>query len=194
MPSKTFLNLKKEKRKKLIDAAIKEFSSVELEKVSINKIISDAKIPRGSFYMYFDGKYDLFNYVILLYRDSLLNMMKKSFLNNNGDFRKSFINLYDEIYKNINKYNIKRLFKNCFRFLEQQNVFFEKPGHDIFIEIENLINRELIGNNDLEFVFSLLMHNLITSFTIDCKNSNGDNRDMYIKKLDILCYGIYEKR
>lgn len=59
MPTITFYNLPEEKRRKLLTAAKKEFSSVPFTEVSINKIIKEADIPRGSFYMYFKGKKDL---------------------------------------------------------------------------------------------------------------------------------------
>jgi len=60
MCTETFLRLPEEKRNRFLEAAWEEFSSVPFEKVSINKIVLRAKIPRGSFYQYFAGKEDLF--------------------------------------------------------------------------------------------------------------------------------------
>ena len=60
MPSKTFLNLPEEKRQKLLKAATDEFSNTSFFDASINKIINNANISRGSFYMYFEGKEELF--------------------------------------------------------------------------------------------------------------------------------------
>ena len=54
MPKKTFLNLSKEKQNIIIEASLKEFKTVLLKDASINKIIKDAQISRGSFYNYFD--------------------------------------------------------------------------------------------------------------------------------------------
>ena len=51
MPTVTFTNLPAEKRKTILDAARAEFSRVSIEEASINRIIKDAKISRGSFYM-----------------------------------------------------------------------------------------------------------------------------------------------
>ena len=50
MPTKTFMNLSKEKRLRILKAAKKEFSRVPLDKAIIANIVKDAKIPRGSFY------------------------------------------------------------------------------------------------------------------------------------------------
>ena len=75
MPSKTFYNLDKEKREKLIEAALNEFSRVEYEKVSINQIIMHANIARGSFYMYFTDKEDLMKYLLEEHYKKLLKII-----------------------------------------------------------------------------------------------------------------------
>lgn len=64
MPSETFLKLPEEKRRRFLDAAWKEFTSYSYVDASINRIIQEAKISRGSFYQYFTGKHDLFLYLL----------------------------------------------------------------------------------------------------------------------------------
>ena len=64
MPTRTFTNLPKEKRVRILRAAKKEFSRVPLEKAVIANIVKDADIPRGSFYQYFENIDDLFIYLI----------------------------------------------------------------------------------------------------------------------------------
>ncbi len=64
MPKDTFFNLPEPKRKAVFDAAVREFSMHMFGESSINRIVKAAQIPRGSFYQYFDGKEDLFSYVI----------------------------------------------------------------------------------------------------------------------------------
>ena len=64
MPTRTFTNLPKEKRVRILRAAKKEFSRVPLEKAVIANIVKDAEIPRGSFYQYFENIDDLFIYLI----------------------------------------------------------------------------------------------------------------------------------
>ena len=56
MPKDTFYNLSDEKREKILTAAKKEFARAGIKDSSIQKIIEDAKIPRGSFYQYFENK------------------------------------------------------------------------------------------------------------------------------------------
>lgn len=71
MPSATFFNLPEEKRRRLIEAAWDEMTSVSFDKVSINRIIQNANISRGSFYQYFTDKNDLLHFLLEQIRGGL---------------------------------------------------------------------------------------------------------------------------
>lgn len=59
---------------------------------SINQIIKEAGIPRGSFYMYFQDKEDLFRYLLKGYVDQLFMLLEEFLLRNGGDiFRRCWI-------------------------------------------------------------------------------------------------------
>ena len=90
MPSDTFLRLNDEKKKKLIDASFKEFSLNNFNDASINRIIKEAGISRGSFYMYFIDKKDLYFYLLEQYGEILVNNMKRDLIKNKGDLFKMF--------------------------------------------------------------------------------------------------------
>ena len=57
MPTQRFFNLKEEKRRAIVRAAVHEFSRVPYSVASINQIIKEADISRGSFYTYFAVSY-----------------------------------------------------------------------------------------------------------------------------------------
>lgn len=63
MPKDTFYNLSDDKKRKIFDAAVLEFSTRRFSEASINQIIKTAGIPRGSFYQYFNNKEDIFLYM-----------------------------------------------------------------------------------------------------------------------------------
>jgi AcrR family transcriptional regulator len=63
MPKETFLKLPEEKRKLFIEGALKEFSQYNYEIASINRIIKNIGIARGSVYQYFEDKLDLWLYL-----------------------------------------------------------------------------------------------------------------------------------
>lgn len=68
MPKQTFFNLSEEKKSRLLEAAYAEFSKVSLEEASINVIVQQSDISRGSFYQYFEDKEDLYFYCLYLLR------------------------------------------------------------------------------------------------------------------------------
>ncbi|OPX86978.1 TetR/AcrR family transcriptional regulator [Pelotomaculum sp. PtaB.Bin117] len=63
MPKDTFNNLSDDKKQKIFDAAVKEFSAKRFSEASINQIVKTAEIPRGSFYQYFENKEDIYRYM-----------------------------------------------------------------------------------------------------------------------------------
>lgn len=63
MPKDTFYNLSKEKKKRIFDAAVQEFSIRRFSDASINQIVKNAGIPKGSFYQYFADKEDIYLYM-----------------------------------------------------------------------------------------------------------------------------------
>ena len=63
MPSERFKRLPEEKQKKIRDACMAEYTRTTIEKASLNRMIEDAGISRGSFYTYFDSKWDVLGYL-----------------------------------------------------------------------------------------------------------------------------------
>ena len=86
MPTERFARLPSEKKKSIFQAALAEFSRVPFEKASINKIIKNADISRGSFYTYFEDKRDLLKYVFEDFLEKGEEVLKKSFLDHHGNY------------------------------------------------------------------------------------------------------------
>lgn len=63
MPKSTFFNLPEEKKERIINATLEEFTENKYESVAISNISKKAKIPVGSFYQYFYDKDDLYLYI-----------------------------------------------------------------------------------------------------------------------------------
>lgn len=63
MPKDTFFNLPKEKRERVIEGAKRVFSRNHYKNVTIDAIVNEAGIPKGSFYQYFSNKDDLFKFM-----------------------------------------------------------------------------------------------------------------------------------
>lgn len=63
MPKNTFFNISEDKRKRIIEAALSEFTNYPYEEVLISRISKRSDIPVGSFYQYFHDKDDLYLYI-----------------------------------------------------------------------------------------------------------------------------------
>lgn len=64
MPKETFMKLPEDRRIKIFDASVSEFSSGNFDEASLNNIVKAAGISKGSMYQYFEDKLDLFKYTI----------------------------------------------------------------------------------------------------------------------------------
>src|SRR5215510_4940044 len=64
LAKQTFLNLPEEKRNIIANAAIDEFAEYGFESASINRIVTNSGISKGSFYQYFEDKMDVFKYLM----------------------------------------------------------------------------------------------------------------------------------
>ena len=85
MPTGTFFRLPEEKRGRLMEVAWEEFSNTPYAKVSINRIIQAAQIPRGSFYQYFADKEELFLYMVESLQNSLKEKLTQCLEQGEGD-------------------------------------------------------------------------------------------------------------
>lgn len=96
MPKETFFNLAEDKKERVIDAAINEFSARSYHKARITAIADNAGIAKGSFYQYFENKKDLFKYIIELIVNKKLEYINHDMLTNKDNY--NFFQLLREIY------------------------------------------------------------------------------------------------
>ncbi len=80
MPYERFFKLKEDKQKRITSVAFAEFMEKGYEQASINRIIKEAGISRGSFYTYFADKEDLFSYVTAEDLRLIKNFLEESYL------------------------------------------------------------------------------------------------------------------
>lgn len=86
MPTQRFMNLREEKKKAIVQAAVKEFARVPYAQTSINQIVKDAGISRGSFYTYFEDKDDLLRYVVGGFQEKCRQTIFQVLEEKHGDF------------------------------------------------------------------------------------------------------------
>ena len=85
LPTSTFFNLRPEKQERLLTAAAREFAAQPFHEASINSMIRAAGIPRGSFYMYFRDKEELFQYLVRESTEPLMLAFRELLTRSGGD-------------------------------------------------------------------------------------------------------------
>ena len=196
MPSDTFLRLNDLKKKKLIDASFKEFSLNNFNDASINRIIKEAGISRGSFYMYFEDKKDLYFYLLEQYGEILSNNMKKDLIKNKGDLFKMFQDNIEESYNSFKNNNInffKKSLENV-TIMEESKRTFGFRDKRLLQELIPNINLELLNDKarrHIEVIFAINMHLLMVTLFKLLKKDSLDKKILkdYYEQLDILKYG-----
>lgn len=71
MPNRTFQNLKHEKKQRVTDALLTEFSQHSLPDAEVARIIKQADISRGAFYKYFTDLTDAYLYLYAAVMDEI---------------------------------------------------------------------------------------------------------------------------
>lgn len=176
MPKITFYNLPIEKREKLINAVKQEFSRVPLTQASISNIVKSARIPRGSFYQYFEDKEDAFFY--LLEERVKRNQSEVYFLLNkyNGDIFEMMIAFFEKVIteQDENRNFLKNLFLNMTYEVEHEfgRSFNGYEANQQFIQFESKVNTEILHiSNQEEFKYlmkiltSVLLRSIIEAFS-----------------------------
>ena len=97
MPTETFFRLPKAKRETLLRCARQEFARVPYPDASINRIIHAAGIPRGSFYMYFADKADLFLHLMDQFVDTFTQTVCRLLEEEDGALFPAFRRLFDHL-------------------------------------------------------------------------------------------------
>ena len=74
---------KKNKQEALLASAFKLFTEKGINNTSISEIVKNAKMAKGTFYLYFKDKYDLQNHIIInkshqLFNDAIIHLKKEN--------------------------------------------------------------------------------------------------------------------
>lgn len=95
VPTATFFNLPYEKWEKIMRSARAEFARVPFSEASINRIVRAAEISRGSFYMYFKDKKDLFLCLLGFYELAVEKLVCLLLERRQGDCFAAMLDLFD---------------------------------------------------------------------------------------------------
>lgn len=194
MPNTTFFNLNEEKRNRIIDSAIKEFENTPFNQAKLSNIIRNAKIPRGSFYQYFDDKTDLYTYIFEIIKNEKMKYMEDLLPNPE---KTPFIVLFKELYKRGLKFALenpsyvkitKHLFDSrgeMYNLLVGDGLKIAKDFYISYVETDKKLGRiredidsELLANLFIQATTQIAFDEILTGVDLD--------KDKMLKKVDGL--------
>ena len=202
MPTERFYRLPKEKADTIKKAAVEEFKRVPPEEVSINKIIQNADISRGSFYTYFEDKNDLFGWLmgdfIKNYRQFYVTALEK----NGGDLWDVFDRVLIHTIEWVDEQGLVEIVGNMMKGNKFSEQFHCDLSQDCMMEEENRSYAELLYRrmdpkcctlNLEEFQELLGMHVASLVIALRLHFANNANLEMiqaaYRRRMKILRYG-----
>lgn len=197
MIKRTFYNLPDEKRKKIIDVTRKEFLKGNKQKITINTVIKNAGISRGSFYQYFDDKLDLVELVADDMTSRMVEYIRDELSQNGGDLFELPIRLFDLMTKNTRDYSIVLSLtdnRNRNSELISDYMQYRSAKPEIFSKISSCIDRSNLkfkDDEDVECVI-FMMFDAIRGSMLNI-NENGASvekeRALLQRKIQIIKTG-----
>ncbi len=197
MPKQTFFNLAAEKQQRIIDASMEEFAAHPYLKTSINRIIKNADISKGSFYQYFQNKKDLYKYIIDQASDAKMKFLGQKL----QDYQKlEFFELLRELFiagiQFKREYPLfseigDRLLNGSNESLKEEIYAESRPKSNDFFEqiLKAAVNRgEVDPGIDIKFTAFLLTDFSISIVSYFFDNHNPDNLDEIMNYVDKMLY------
>lgn len=203
MPTERFFNLSEDKKKRIIDASLKEFSRVPFEEISINRIIQDAGISRGSFYQYFEDKTDLQTYLLSDYFGQIKEKLQQYLDEKRGDM----FTLFEDGLHVIVEFGLDSPYcdvcKNVFAKMGhcngcQKDSPFAEDGKKVFSTIVETMKKNYYKNYDMEdliMIWDILLL-LVKEAVLKVFVYNFPKEeviDNYLKKVEIIKIGFKAK-
>lgn len=199
MPSNRFFNLPDEKRERIKNAAICELSNFSFDELSINRIIKNADIPRGSFYEYFENKFDLVNYLMNDFHNQMTTYAKQAVSKCKGDIFELFEKLFSFVLDFGFAENNNQLFKNifsCLKYAEYNDFIY------IFSERSKLVDEyfssfdfqqyNIKSKQELRCILDIILEIFrgeVAAAFVELKNKS-EHKKYFVQKLSILKNGV----
>lgn len=199
MPRELFYKLSEKKKNRLFECAKDEFTDYSFEDASINRIIQNAKISRGSFYLYFKNKLDIYFYVLSENRNLIVNNFVNAIENKESIFD-VFLGIYDMLIKYI--YSSDRKFvEKIIVNLNPKTILYFLSGiaereMNFSIDYQKLADYDKLNINsksDLIDILEMLTTITITEFCMVFleRYSEEDGKNHLFKKFNCLKNSIY---
>lgn len=197
MIKRTFYNLPPEKRAKIIDVTRKEFLKGNKQKITINTVIKNAGISRGSFYQYFDDKLDLVELVADDMLAKMIEYIQDELLKSGGDIFALPMKMFDLMTENVRDYSIMMSLTDSHDHnneLISDYMEYRSGKPEIFSKISSYIDRSSLRSADDEDVECVIfmIFDAIRAAMLNITQSASSvetERKLLFKKIEIIKNG-----
>jgi len=201
MIKRTFYNLPAEKREKIIDVTRREFSKGNRKKITINSVIKNAGISRGSFYQYFDDKLDLVELITEDMFSRMVDFIRDELMLNGGNIFEVPIRIFDLMLTDKREYNdVLALTDNT----NQNNAlvadYMRYRAHkpDFYGEFVEYIDKDMLtvtDDEDIKCIIFMMFDAIkaaVENVRLNPKNTEKERARLY-RKIQILKNGATVK-
>lgn len=204
MIKQTFYNLPDDKKQRITEAIIKELEEYSYNDISINRIVKNASISRGSFYQYFDDKADLLRVILEGFSDELIEKYKSYLSESDGEIFKACEKIFDFLIESSESKNYSTAFKVVFSFTKTAEDLL-KCDNDSQCKHKQLINETKLHINydlllmsdekSIECMYAILSSLLVRAwFEIFVISRNYDEVKLELLKcFELLKNGFYRR-
>lgn len=203
MPTERFYHLSEKKKEMIREAAVQEFIRVSPEQASINQIVRNAEISRGSFYTYFEDKEDLMRYVFEDLIHQVREFCKNLLRDSGGDFWTLQQGLMDFVLQICREDKMPALTRTESGHNTLMRLMWEKSSDEVcpeeiwMGELYQLTdcNRLRVGSlQEYRILFSICIHCILAEIAelYEKGKTEAEVRESFAKRLDYIRYGAAE--
>lgn len=199
MPTEKFERLKPDKKEYILRSASREFAVKEYNEISISKIADEAGISRGSFYLYFKDKEDVFCAVIEAHKDRIRNDLMDIYSHATST-KNVILEVYD-YFSHLSTFEQSLFEKISSNMTSKVHELFSTNFTNFDTEIQNRIKKGITAlgftiDKDIEerikiaqeILFAMLISSLI-ELSMGRESIEGERLKLE-RKLDIILEGI----
>ncbi len=200
MPKDTFFNLPEEKKQKILQSAVDEFTENEMYKSRVSNIIKNAGIPRGSFYQYFEDLEDLYFYVIEGEFDKMFKI-GETYADTSDDLFEFSVNSFEYDYDAYTNDKRHQFMMNVMKSISMNEAYVQvhnKKRKEYILGILrkfDLTKVKLIHEDDLIKMYQMIQdvkRNVIRKSLIDNLSKEEAKKEIYFY-IDILKHGLLKE-
>jgi len=202
MPKQTYFNLAKDKKDRIFNAGVLEFSYHDLFEASVNTIVRIANISKGSFYQYFEDKQEFYWYIVTEIIFGSVETYETILLKNEGDFLQTEEDLFNGLLDLFDDSKYRTLLAHVYRtsYMELKSKLSNR-GSTIYIDMYDVLMKfgfkgyNIRSKDDFLVAFELVRnisnHTIMTMISDDL--SKNDAKTLYKRQIEYVNNGLRKR-